>query len=282
MKRFKSIFVVVLLVTGVISAMVGYAQGDLTADEILDRLNDDGDIVGNGDIVFLLRFDNTFSDGSTASNLFGGLKVPDKSLIYFKEPVEVEGCLFLSVNVEEENSLWYQDMGDSNRREDYVAELIGEETLTIGAITREVYVIKETANPGVDLDSQIVTVWIDKETFLPLRREGIDADGNYERTMEVVKLGEFEGRIVVSELLATAVKDEKKTVVTFLDRHRPVGGISDTVFEAANLPKFLISRKKENPSSPGRLLYPGELHNKPANWRKAKMTFPAGTPKRSN
>ena len=266
MKRFKSIFVVALLVIGVISAMVGYAQGDLTADEILDRVNDDGDIVGNGDIVFLLRFDNTFSDGSTASNLFGGLKVPDKSLIYFKEPVEVEGCLFLSVNVEEEDSLWlylpilgvvkelvseddrkedfagsalsYQDMGDSNRREDYVAELIGEETLTIGAITREVYVIKETANPGVDLDSQIVTVWIDKETFLPIRREGIDADGNYERTMEVVKLGEFEGRIVVSELLATAVKDEKKTVVTFLDRHRPVGGISDAVFEAANLPNF--------------------------------------------
>ena len=72
------------------------AQG-LTADDILDRMDTEADALAEGSMIMKMRFDNAYSDGTTASNTFAGLSKPGKSLVYFLEPEDVQGTIFLTL-----------------------------------------------------------------------------------------------------------------------------------------------------------------------------------------
>ena len=79
MSRSVTMMAVALLFIG----LVGTAAVGLTADEIYDLMDAEADALAEGSMVSTIRFENTFSDGTTASNLFGSLGKPDRSLIYF-------------------------------------------------------------------------------------------------------------------------------------------------------------------------------------------------------
>ncbi|MFQ6117834.1 MAG: outer membrane lipoprotein-sorting protein, partial [Candidatus Bipolaricaulia bacterium] len=112
MKRVSPILGLVLLLGVLLVVTVSYSNGQLTGDEILQKVDDQQDVVMGGDLVMTMKFENVYSDGTTASNVFGGLSKnvegqPDKSLIYFKEPEDVEGTIFLSIKPEGEDArLW--------------------------------------------------------------------------------------------------------------------------------------------------------------------------------
>lgn len=249
--------------------LVGVLASAITADEIFDQMDLEADALAEGSMVSTIRFDNTYGDGTTASNLFGSLGKPNLSLIYFIEPTDVQGTIFLTHEAEEEdadNRLWlylpllgipkelvseeerggsfagsslsYEDLGDDDRRKDYDSVLLGEEDLVIGDMTRTAYKIESTAKPDADVDTIRTVLWIDTEFFIMLKMEGYNDLGNLESTMQVIALGEFEGKLTPNQMLAENITDESSTTVTILDQHRPDDEIADEVFAPENLPAF--------------------------------------------
>jgi hypothetical protein len=247
----------------------GSAASALTADEIYDRMDAEADALAAGSMVSTIRFDNSYRDGTDASNLFGSLSKPKRSLIYFIEPEDVRGTIFLThesevdggsarlwlylpllgipkelVSDEERggsfagSSLSYEDLSDADRRKDYDAVLVDEVSLSIGDLTRSAYVIEATAKPDADVETVKTVLWVDTEFFIMLKMEGYNDLGNLESTMEVQSLGEFEGKLTAEAMRATNEADGSSTTITFIDRHRPEAEIADSVFAPENLSAF--------------------------------------------
>jgi len=271
MKRVSLILGLVFLLGALLMAAVSYSNGQLTGDGILQKVDDQQDVVMGGNLISTIRFDNVYSDGTTAYNIFGSLskKVegqPDRSLIYFKEPADVEGTLFLSIKPQGEDArLWlylpalgqvkelvskekhksfagstfsYRDVGNRRISDDYTAKLAGEETVKIGDKSYPCYVLELTAKPKADVDYPTGKSWVGKENWLTLKSEDYNKEGNLERTMEVLKLGEFEDHVVMNKLIAKNVIDNSSTTISFLKRERPAKPIPDDLFDPANLPNF--------------------------------------------
>ncbi|MFQ6117524.1 MAG: outer membrane lipoprotein-sorting protein, partial [Candidatus Bipolaricaulia bacterium] len=100
--RVSLVFGLLLLMGASVAAVVSYSDRELTGDEILDRVEEEGDLAAAGSLITIVRFDNAYSDGTTTYSLFGGLSKlvegqPERTLIYFVEPEDTEGTLFLSV-----------------------------------------------------------------------------------------------------------------------------------------------------------------------------------------
>jgi len=249
--------------------LFGILSVAITPDEIFDRMDTEADLLTEGSMVSTIRFENSYADGTTASNLFGSLSKPGFSLIYFIEPDDVQGTIFLTHEAGEEdgsNRLWlylpvlgtpkelvseeerggsfagsslsYEDLGDDDRRDDYDAVLIGEEDVVVGDLTRSAYKIESTAKPEADVDTLRTVLWIDTEFFIMLKMEGYNDLGNLESTMQVLSLGEFEGKLTPNELLAEDVSDGSSTTVVFIDQRRPDAEIGDEVFAPENLAGF--------------------------------------------
>ncbi len=263
-RRFASI---ALMVVGI--ASIGWAAVGESADEILDRMEAESDALAEGSLVSIIRFDNVYGDGTSASNLFGSLSIPDYSLIYFIEPLDVAGTIFLTIESEDENedarlilylpfigqpkelvsdeerggsfagsALSYSDLGDREGRADYDAVLLGEEELEIGDVTRTAYKIESTAKPETHLDTPRSVLWIDTEFLIMLRLESYNDLGNLNSTMEVHELGEFEGKLTADVMVATSHADDSTTTITVLEQWRPEEEISLDVFLPENLSAF--------------------------------------------
>ena len=242
---------------------------DLTADDILDRMQIEGDVLAEGSMIMQMQFDNVYSDGTTASNTFAGLSKPNMSLMVFLEPEDVQGTIFLTLDPKAEDAdtrLWlylpllgipkelvseearggsfagssisYEDIGGDDQREDYDAVLIGEEVLTVGNEDRTAYVLESTAKPDADEDIVRTVLWVDKESFVMLKMEAYNDLGNLEQALDVIELGEFEGHLVVDGMHARDVLEESETTITFLERLRPAGEIPDEVFDPETLAVF--------------------------------------------
>ena len=248
--------------------LVGLAAAALTADEILDRMEEESDKLAEGSMIGTMQFDNTYRDGTTAGNLFGMLSKPGFSLIYFIEPTDVAGTIFLTHEVDDgdDTRLWlylpllgipkelvsdeerggsfagsslsYEDLGEGTERDDYVATLLREEELVIGEEMRMAYVIESVAKESVETETPRTVLWIDTEAFVMLKLEAYNDLGNLDTTLEVLGLTEFEEMLTFSAMLSTDVLDESSTLITVIERHRPDAEIADEVFSPDGLTTF--------------------------------------------
>jgi len=267
----SSLILGLALLLGALLAAVSYPDG-LTGDEILQKVDEQQDVIMGANLISIVRFDNVYSDGTTAPYLFGALGKhiegqADKSLIYFKEPEDVRGTIFLSVKPEgEEARLWlylpalgqvkelvseeerggsfagstfsYREVGSRKISDDYTAEVVGEEAVTIGDQSYDCYVLALTAKPDAEVDYPTGRSWVAKDSWLTLKAEDYNEAGNLERTMEVLELGEFEGNLVANKIVARNVLEGSSTTISFLERRRPEEEIPDAVFDWQNLPEF--------------------------------------------
>ncbi len=270
MKKTSVIVLVVLAIAVLMLGAVAYAAG-LTGDQILQKVDAHEVQVSGGSLITTIRFDNVYADGTSAYNVFGGLSKkapgqPDKSLIYFEQPADVAGTIFLSVKpVGKQAQMWlylpalgmvkelvaeqqkqsfagstfsYKDIGSRTLADKFTAKITGDETVKIGDVTYDCYVLKLTAKPNADVEYPSGKVWIDKTSFLMLKSEDYSADGKLQRTMEVLKVGTFDGNIVADKMIATNVVDKSSTTITFIKRVRPAKAIPDSVFDPNNLAAF--------------------------------------------
>jgi hypothetical protein len=260
----------ILGLTGLV--LVAGNGATLTGNQILQQVDDQETRISQGSLVSKIRFDNSYSDGTTAYNIFGGISTetpngPKKSLIYFEAPEDVVGTIFLSIkpSPDEDARMWlylpalgmakeivaeqrkqsfagstfsYKDIGSRSFADKYSAKLVGEEAVKIGDKSYDCYVLALTAKPDSDADYPTGKAWIDKSSFLMLKSEDYNSDGKLARTMEVLALGTFEGNMVADKMIARNVIDGSSTTITFLERKRPASEIPDSVFDPNNLASF--------------------------------------------
>jgi len=259
------------IIGAIVAISLGAMAAGLTGDEILQKVDDEAASLAEGSLISVVQFDNVYADGTSASNVFAGIGKknegqPEESLIYFKQPEDVAGTIFLSVKpVGEDARMWlylpalgmakelvadqqkqsfagstfsYKDMGNRSYADKYSAKLVGEETLTIGDEQRACYVLAFTARPGADADYPTGKAWVDKESFLMLKSEDYNESGNLERTMDVLSLTTFDGQLLAGKMLATNALDNSSTTITFVKRQRPESEIPESVFNPENLATF--------------------------------------------
>jgi hypothetical protein len=265
-------FSISMLVIGSLGAIsFDSMAAELNGDEILQRVDDAAASLAAGSLISVVQFDNVYPDGTSSSNLFAGMGKkdeghPEESLIYFKQPEDVAGTIFLSVKpVGEDARMWlflpalgmakelvadqqeqsfagstfsYKDMGSRSYADKYGAKLVGEETITIGEQKRDCYVLDLSSKADEKEDSQTGKAWVDKESFLMLKSEDYNESGSLEQTMDVLSLTEFEGQLLAGKMLATNVLDDSSTTITFIKRARPEDPIPDSVFDPENLASF--------------------------------------------
>jgi hypothetical protein len=248
--------------------MAGIAAMGLTADEILDRMEEEADKLTEGSLITTMGFQNTYRDGTTSGNTFGSLSSEDYTLLYYIEPRSVAGTIFLMQEIDDgdDSRMWlylpllgipkelvsdderggsfagssmsYDDLGGGSEQNDFNTTLIGEAPLAIGDETRTVYVIESIAKEGVDTDTSRSIRWVDTEAFISLKSESYNDLGNLSSIMEVLSLTEFEGRLTAESRLRTDVLDESTTLITISDFHRPISEFSTELFLPENLPEF--------------------------------------------
>lgn len=132
----------------------------------------------------------------------------------------------------------YKDVGSREMGDKYNAQLSSEDTVTIDGEDHSVYVLALTAKPDSDADYPTGKMWVDKEGFIMLKSEDYNESGNLELSMEVAKLGEFEGEVIADQMVSTNVLDGSSTTITFLERKRPEGEFSEDLFDPENLASF--------------------------------------------
>jgi outer membrane lipoprotein-sorting protein len=270
-----------LITLGIIS-LVGVmvcAQAELTGDEILDQMGKKGSLFEEkGDVIFVTRFDLVYTDGTEGSNQFKifskqgaeGIKDPDRMLIYYMEPEDIEGTIFLSIVPPEEDSrMWlylpalgmvkelvsesdkeqsfagtslsYEQIGGGfDFSDDYGATRLTDETITVliegVEEDRPVYVLELTATPEADVDFPTGKMWVDQEELLPLRTEFANEAGELEQVMEIPALGYFEEELIPEQIRAQNPLDGSATTISVLERCREE--LPDAIFIAENLSSF--------------------------------------------
>jgi len=273
MKKSTLLALVTVALGVVVLGGVVYAA-DLTGDQILDKMIDHQDATMSGNLIMTMKLENVYSDGTSGENVFSAMakrstdpSVPDKSLMYYKEPEDVAGTIFLAITPDEGDSrMWlylpalgsakelvseeqeqsfagstfsYKDIGSqSSMQDDYDAVLIGEEAVTVDGKPYDCYVLNLTAKPDGDADYQTQKLWVSKNFWSMLKGESYNEDGKLEITMEVVKLGEFEGNVMADEMFSKNVIEGNSTRMIFLERKRPESEFPDSVFDSDNLTTF--------------------------------------------
>ncbi|UCF10236.1 MAG: outer membrane lipoprotein-sorting protein [Candidatus Bipolaricaulota bacterium] len=250
-------------------SIAGIAQDTLTADEILTRVEMQGQ-QESGSFATIMKTDTEHPDGITTSVtsavfIRSELDVATHMLLYILEPARDHGLTVLIWAVEGEDSrIWlflpaigdakeldaegqdesfagttfsYGDFGGGDLADDFTAELLREETVTVGEEEREAYVLAVTARPDADVDQPTGTLWIDKEEFLILRGEYFNESGNLESTFAATMLGTFEDDLVADAFVQEEVLTGKRSTTTFSSRLR-LDDLPDEVFDPAGLPTF--------------------------------------------
>lgn len=271
----KTILIWVLLSGCLGLSFIGWAN-ELTGPEILARVDEQGEFIGEGSLISLLHFENTYRDGTITENQFAVFgkweEGEDFLLLYFLTPPELYGMALLLAGSGDEMRIWQfspaleeisagaglkeliaeerkqnfagstfsreEISGRFHFSEDYDATLLGEETLSVGGLAVPCYLLEIVAKPDADTDSPSGKMWIAKDTFLVLRGNYMDDEGNLERTMEVFSLGEFEEEVVVAALVSSDVQEGGSTTITFYERRRPGEAFPDGMFSPETLATF--------------------------------------------
>ncbi|MGI6038308.1 MAG: outer membrane lipoprotein-sorting protein [Limnochordia bacterium] len=120
------------------------------------------------------------------------LKLDDELWMFFPDAedlVKISGHMLKQGFMGSDMS--YEDMMVSEKMTDlYDFTLVGEEELD----GRPTYVVKAQGKPGAEVSYALRQMWIDAETFLPLKEELYAVSGRLLKVMTVDEIREIEGR----------------------------------------------------------------------------------------
>jgi len=174
-------------------------------------------------------------------------------LVVFSRPSDVRGTVFLvDKNPGADDDRWLYLPGlDLVRRiapgdertsfvgshvyyEDVSGRHLEEDEHELIETTDEHYVIRSTPRDPGRVEFAYFDNWIDRETFLPMRAEYVDDDGEVYRRMQIEEVEEIDGHPTGTRMRMENVKDGEHTLVEF--RHSAYDiGIPDSVFTERSL-----------------------------------------------
>jgi hypothetical protein len=268
LKYLKLLAVAAIAIGFTLGVTAGYGQQTLNGNQILAKVDERGSF-GTGGRVTITQFNIIAKDKTKVEKKFAfftktNLKdQPDRLLAYFLEPALERGTIFLSidpVDPKEKTKLYLylpalgqtkelvsekdrnagfagsniqqDNVGRSNYRDDYTAELSGEDSIE----GRKTYVLFLTAKAGADVDYPTSRMWVDQQEFLVLKNEGRRPDGKVEQVFEATDLKPFEGRLEANKLIIKNVLENSETQITTLEKRKI--DLPDEVFDPKNLKNF--------------------------------------------
>ncbi len=261
-----------LMASLLFTAMILIAGGSTSAtavngDQILARVQQQAESIARGDLIVIVRIDNLYADGTTSTMLLAGLsqrvETEDGSfLLFVKEPEENFGMIHLLLQREGEVRKWlylplldmtieiiveededitgrgFFAIGAQPTIEEYAAQLIGEEILQIAEQKRPVYLLALTARPDAIVNFPSVKMWVDKETFLPLRIENYNAAGKLEIQIELLAWEEFEEEFTPKRIISRNLLAGSEMTITIFERWRPTEPFPAQLFDPEKLACF--------------------------------------------
>lgn len=118
--------------------------------------------------------------------------------------------------------------------EDVSGRGVEEDIHELVEATEAFYVVKNTPVDAGSVEFSWWTVWIDKETFLPIKMEYVDEGGEVYRRIEALEVGEFGGHPTVTEMQVSDLRSGGTTVSEFRNVEYDLG-IPESVFTERTL-----------------------------------------------
>jgi hypothetical protein len=128
--------------------------------------------------------------------------------------------------------------GARDLREDYRAELLREDVVTVGLEERMVWVLELTPRETAVAEYERVVLWVDQEANQFLRLEGYDTGNELAKEIVVAELGTFEERRVPETLIGRDVATGDVSTLRMHDMRRPDMPLSREVFQPSSLATF--------------------------------------------
>jgi outer membrane lipoprotein-sorting protein len=118
--------------------------------------------------------------------------------------------------------------------EDVSGRGVDEDTHELVETTDTFYVVKNTPVDAGSVEFPSWTVWIDKDTFLPMKMEYEDESGAVYRIIEALEVAEFGGHPTITEMRVSDLRSGGTTVSEFSNVEYDLG-IPESVFTERTL-----------------------------------------------
>jgi len=192
----------------------------------------------------ILRRDDAPSDALESGAYYTG----QKYYVYFQRPADVNKTVFLVwKNLERDDDRWLylpaldlvKRIGASDKRtsfvgsdffyEDVSGRGLGEDLHELVEATDNYYVLKNTPKEPEAVEFAHYTVYIHKQTFLPVQSEYFDKAGRKFRVYRALKVETIQGHPTVTKASMENLQTGSRTVVTYSDVRYDVG-LPETIF----------------------------------------------------
>ncbi|NOQ45316.1 MAG: outer membrane lipoprotein-sorting protein [Desulfobulbaceae bacterium] len=212
---------------------------NLSVDEIINKANlasyyagDDG----RADVTMTI----TDSQGRERKREFVILRKDQENggeqlfYVYFKKPSDVRKMVFIvHKHLDRDDDRWlYLPALDLVKRiaaadkrtsfvgtnflyEDVSGRGIEEDAHQLIETTEQYYVVKNTPKDKDSVEFSSFTVWIDKTTYIPMKAEYLDKNGEKYRTVEALEVMQVDGHPTVTVSKATDLKAGSSTLSEF-------------------------------------------------------------------
>ncbi|MBW6517083.1 MAG: DUF4367 domain-containing protein [ANME-2 cluster archaeon] len=189
----SKIYKILLLLLICLSILVtGCVDDNLTAEQIADKMQEKQDSIE--DYSYTMYMTMSFNGQEQVMEAYTMFKKPNKYKSIQKQPAETAGTVMVSdgstmwIYSPQQNTVMTMELPEiSGQNElDYqqlVEMMLNESDFSLKGVEkfdgRTAYVIKMASKDGNDMDLfGNMEMWIDKETWMPLKMEMKDADGN--------------------------------------------------------------------------------------------------------
>ncbi|MBN1830945.1 MAG: outer membrane lipoprotein-sorting protein [Deltaproteobacteria bacterium] len=230
-----------------------HAQETPSVDEIIDRTNKAAYYAGD-DGRSKVMMTITDAQGRAREREFNILRhdVSDGGeqffYVYFQKPSDVRKMAFLvHKHIDRDDDRWLylpaldlvKRIAASDKRtsfvgshffyEDVSGRGVAEDSHEIVEVTDEYFVIKNIPkNPG-NVEFASYTVWIDKNTYMPMKAEYVDKSGNKYREVEALEVMEIQGFPTVTKSRVRDLAEGGETVSKFMDIEYNIG-LDENIF----------------------------------------------------
>ncbi len=249
----KIVIGIIILISTSLGVTVLQAGEHPSLDDIVNKANLTAYYGGN-DGKSTVRMIITDAQGRTRKREFVILRrdVKDggeqKFYVYFKKPTDVRKMVFMVHKfIEKDDDRWLylpaldlvKRIASSDKRtsfvgshffyEDVSGRLTNADNHELVEVTDTAYVLKNTPKDPSGVEFSAYTVWVDRQTFMPVKAEYIDKQGRKYREVAALEIREIQG---ISTVVKSRVRDllsGGETVSEFKNIKYNIG-LKDTIF----------------------------------------------------
>jgi outer membrane lipoprotein-sorting protein len=243
----KTVKILTAIVALFVLGLSVHAEETPSVDEIIDQANKAAYYAGD-DGRSKVKMTITDAQGRTREREFNILRLDVSDggeqffYVYFQKPSDVRKMAFLvHKHIDRDDDRWLylpaldlvKRIAASDKRtsfvgshffyEDVSGRGVAEDSHEIVEVTDTHFVIKNIPKDPDSVEFVSYTVWIDKNTYMPMKAEYVDKSGNKYREVETLEVMEIQGFPTVTKSRVRDLANGGETVSEFTDIEYNIG-----------------------------------------------------------